>query len=95
MTSAINVFLKQVIRERRIPFEIGYETPNELTAKVLKETEEGKNLSPVYHSVSELMDSLHAEKAERKIIYETVQERKDTPRSEYISYEDAMKTAGL
>ena len=60
MTSAINVFLKQVIRERRIPFEIGYETPNELTAKVLKETEEGKNLSSVYHSVSELMDSLHA-----------------------------------
>ena len=95
MTSAINVFLKQVIRERRIPFEIGYETPNELTAKVLKETEEGKNLSPVYHSVSELMDSLHAEKAEHKIIYETVQERKDTPNSEYISYEDAMKTAGL
>ena len=36
-----------------------------------------------------------AEKAESKIIYETVQERKDTPRSEYISYEDAMKTAGL
>ena len=36
-----------------------------------------------------------AEKAESKIIYETVQERKDTPNSEYISYEDAMKTAGL
>ena len=34
MTSAINVFLKQVIREKRIPFEIGYETPNSLTAKV-------------------------------------------------------------
>lgn len=60
MTSAINVFLKQVIRENRIPFEIGYETPNDLTAKVLKETEEGKNLSSVYHSVSDLMDSLHA-----------------------------------
>lgn len=27
MTSAINVFLKQVIREKRIPFEIGYEIP--------------------------------------------------------------------
>lgn len=60
MTSAVNIFLKQVIRERRIPFEIGYETPNDLTAKVLKETEEGKNLSPVYHSIPELMDSLNA-----------------------------------
>ena len=36
-----------------------------------------------------------AEKAESKIIYEPVQERKDTPGSEYVSYEDAMKTAGL
>ncbi len=60
MTSAINVFLRQVIREKRIPFEIGYESPNELTAKVLKETEEGKNLSPAFDSIDELMDSLHA-----------------------------------
>lgn len=60
MTSAINVFLKQVIREKRIPFEIGYENPNELTANVLKEAEEGKNLSPVYDSIEEMMDSLHA-----------------------------------
>lgn len=60
MTSAINVFLKQVIREKRIPFEIGYETPNSLTAKVMKETQEGKNLSPAFDSVAELMDSLHA-----------------------------------
>lgn len=36
-----------------------------------------------------------AEKVEQKIIFETVQERKNTPASEYISYEDAMKTAGL
>lgn len=60
MTSAINVFLRQVIRERKIPFEIGYGTPNELTARVLRETEEGKNLSPVFDSISDLMDSLHA-----------------------------------
>ena len=60
MTSAINVFLRQVIREKRIPFEIGYENPNELTAKVLKETEEEKNLSPAFDSIDELMDSLHA-----------------------------------
>ena len=36
-----------------------------------------------------------AEKAESKIIYETVQERKNTSVSEYISYDDAMKMAGL
>ena len=62
LSSAINMFLKQTIRERKIPFEIGYtnSVPNELTAKVLKESEEGINLSPVYNSVDELMDALNA-----------------------------------
>ena len=36
-----------------------------------------------------------AEKAEQKVIFETIQERKNTPVSEYISYDDAMKMAGL
>lgn len=36
-----------------------------------------------------------AEKAEQKSIFETIQERKNTPVSEYISYDDAMKMAGL
>jgi len=36
------------------------EEPNELTAKVLKESEEGKNLSTAYNSTEELMDALHA-----------------------------------
>lgn len=36
-----------------------------------------------------------AEKAEQKAIFETIQERKNTPVSEYISYDDAMKMAEL
>ena len=36
-----------------------------------------------------------AEKAEQKAIFETIQERKNTPVSEYISYDDAMKMARL
>lgn len=36
-----------------------------------------------------------AEKAEQKAIFETIQERKNTSVSEYISYDDAMKMAGL
>lgn len=60
MTSAVNVFLKQVVREKRIPFEIGYESPNSVTAKVLSDVEEGKNLSPAFDTIPALMDSLHA-----------------------------------
>ena len=36
-----------------------------------------------------------AEKAEQKSIFDTIQKRKDTPASEYISYDDAMKIAGV
>lgn len=62
MSSAINMFLKQVVRQRKIPFEVGYvsEEPNALTARVLKESEEEKNLSPVFNSVDEMMDALNA-----------------------------------
>ena len=60
LSVAINVFLKQAVREQRIPFEITNETPNSLTERVLQESEEGKNLSPEYDSIEELMTSLHA-----------------------------------
>lgn len=60
MSTAINVFLKQAVREQRIPFDINNEVPNALTEQVLKESEEGKNLSPTYDSISDLMDALHA-----------------------------------
>ncbi len=36
-----------------------------------------------------------ADANEQKLIYEAIQSRKDTPASEYVSYEDAIKQAGL
>ena len=36
------------------------EIPNELTAQVLKDAQEGKNVSPIYSSTQELMDALNA-----------------------------------
>ena len=36
-----------------------------------------------------------AELAEQESIYKTVQSRKNTPSAEYVSYDDAMKMAGL
>ena len=35
------------------------------------------------------------EAAEQKEIFQTIQERKNTPDSEYVSYDDAMKMARL
>ena len=59
LSTAINVFLKQAVREQRIPFEITNETPNDLTERVLQESEEGKSVSRTYDSIGELMASLH------------------------------------
>lgn len=36
------------------------EIPNERTARILKDSQDGKNLSPIYTSTQELMDALNA-----------------------------------
>ncbi len=41
-TDAINIFFKQVKLRHGLPFEVSI--PNDLTQKVLKETDEGKNI---------------------------------------------------
>lgn len=42
MTTAINIFLRQTIRENGIPFELKLNTPNETTAAAI---EEGRKLA--------------------------------------------------
>lgn len=42
MTTAVNIFLRQTIRENGIPFELKLNTPNEATAAAI---EEGRKLA--------------------------------------------------
>ena len=42
MSEAIAIYLRQVVYQRAIPFDI--RIPNELTTRVMQETEQGKNL---------------------------------------------------
>lgn len=37
MTTAVNIFLRQAIRENGIPFELKLDTPNEMTADAIAE----------------------------------------------------------
>ena len=46
-----------------------YDEPNELTEKVLRDSEAGKNLSPIYTSTKDFMDALNA----GFTIYKTIQ----------------------
>jgi DNA-damage-inducible protein J len=57
MSEAICLFLRQVVLHRGIPFEV--KIPNALTAKTLRESEEGIDLHRV-SSVDELFEELEA-----------------------------------
>lgn len=60
MTTALSVFMKQAVRENRIPFEIKGDIPNAETVKAIEETEKGTGLSKSYSSVDEIMADLNA-----------------------------------
>ena len=60
-TAAINLFYKQVIRTKSIPFELKAEIPNKTTIKALDELEKMKKKPGKYKrysNVDELMDDL-------------------------------------
>lgn len=61
MTTAFCIFAKKVVREYRIPFEIGGEVPNEETRRAIEDARKGIGLSRKFSSVEELMEDLNAE----------------------------------
>lgn len=60
MSAAITVFMKQAVREQRIPFTIsrGY---NEETIQAIENVRNRQNLSRGFSSVQELMEDLNAD----------------------------------
>ena len=61
MSTAINVFLRQLVRVNGIPFEIKADVPNAETLAAIEDVENGRNLHGPFHSVEELMEDLNAE----------------------------------
>ena len=58
-STAINLFVKAVLRENRIPFELSLQ-PNDLTKKTIARAEEGKELNGPYSTMEDLRASLNA-----------------------------------
>ena len=60
MSAAITVFMKQAVREQRIPFTVsrGY---NEETIQAIQNVRNRQNLSKGFTSVQELMEDLNAD----------------------------------
>lgn len=61
MTTAFNIFLRQSVREGKIPFEISLSHPNSETILAMKEAEAiAKDPSAKrFHSIDDLMDDLN------------------------------------
>ncbi len=60
LSTAVNVFLRQAIRENGMPFEITRARPNTVTMAAIRDSAEGRDLHGPFDSVSSLMEALNA-----------------------------------
>ena len=61
MTTAFTIFAKKAVREYRIPFEVGGETPNAQTLEAMEEVRQmkaGRTPSRTYSDVDQMMKDL-------------------------------------
>lgn len=61
MTTAINIYLKQIVKHNGIPFEVTSRVPNHKLKKALKETDKiikGKVNPKAYSSAEDLMKDI-------------------------------------
>jgi len=61
LSTAVNMFLRQMLREKAIPFEVRWEVPNADTIAAIRETDEMEKhpeSAKTYSSVDELMEEL-------------------------------------
>lgn len=60
MTTAINIFLRQAIRENAIPFTISRDVPNAVTEAAIMAAEKDEAMYGPFDSVDALMEALNA-----------------------------------
>ncbi len=61
LSGAINIFLRQAVREQAIPFRVGNPKPNFETLQAIENARKGIGLSRGFSSVAELMEDLNAD----------------------------------
>ncbi|MCD8074433.1 MAG: type II toxin-antitoxin system RelB/DinJ family antitoxin [Lachnospiraceae bacterium] len=61
LSAAINMFLRQSVREGAIPFRVGNPLPNAETVKAIEDARNGIGVSRGFTSVSDLMEDLDAD----------------------------------
>lgn len=62
MSTAVNIFLSQTVREQRIPFVIGGEVPNDETVAAMREVEEmAKRGERGFFSIEDMIKELESD----------------------------------
>lgn len=61
LSTAVNMFLRQAVREQAIPFRVGTPIANAETLKAIADARNGIGLSRGFSSVDELMEDLDAD----------------------------------
>ena len=61
MTTAINIFLRQALIKRGLPFEVTAEGADSIMIQRLAEAENDHNIHGPFNTVQELMDDLNAD----------------------------------
>lgn len=60
MSTALNIFLRQAVRENRIPFEVTKNVPNANTVQAMEDTLNNRNMTGPFNNMQDLVDSLNA-----------------------------------
>ena len=61
LSAAVNLFLRQAVREQAIPFRVGQPLYGAETLQVIREARQGINVSKAYDTVEEALEALNAE----------------------------------
>ena len=60
LSTAFNIFLRQSVREQRIPFQVSMNVPNAVTIAAMDASEKGEDIYGPYDSITSLMEALNA-----------------------------------
>ena len=60
LSTAVNIFLRQMIRENAIPFTISRDVPNKETIAAIENAENGTDMYGPFDDVKSVMEALNA-----------------------------------
>ncbi|MBQ2765543.1 MAG: type II toxin-antitoxin system RelB/DinJ family antitoxin [Clostridia bacterium] len=60
LSTAVNIFLRKIVKENAIPFTIGQEIPNSQTRAAIEMAERDEDMHGPFDSVEALMEALNA-----------------------------------